>query len=813
MTLDMNTKFEKLMLWGALSFFILSLAILVPLTFFKGHFFWQLWVVLIFVILSFLFTFVYIDKTQQRLKIFQQHIHVHNHVLDAVSGIHEVAVFDPKGNTYYGTHPLLYPTKREFIRKVLSRLRHTDESNDLIYLMETYQRSSCMLEGEGNGLSLKTKRWLAHVCPVPFQHEDDQNPFMVVTLTNLSNQLEGASKLQQQLKQLETFIDQAPFGLCYVNGSGQIVGVNQTLAAWINIDKEIILGTLASTLFSPPLTDASGVLTSTIRYHHHTPFKVVVTVDQSLQNEGIQAYVFIRFDSSITFRSTVQRSSDSDMDKVFDDAAIPAVILDSNLNIRKFNTAFASLVNDIDQDERSKFTDFLEDQHKEEIIKKINMARQSLNGSLPFDVYLQKSQHHSTAFIKVIKNHPHDNAMHCSLLIQFIDTSEQKRLEQQFIQSQKMQAVGQLAGGIAHDFNNLLTAMIGFCDLLLQRYMPNDPSYMDIIQIKQNANRAANLVRQLLAFSRQQNLQPKIINVTDCLAELSALLRRLIGARLELIMNHGRDIWPVRVDVSQLEQVIINLAVNARDAMDALPNGTLIIQTRNYQNTISTQIDHDAMPVGDYVLIEVIDSGHGIPSNIMEHIFEPFFSTKEVGAGTGLGLSTVFGIVKQTGGFVGVESQVDKGTTFKIFLPRHIGEETHYNTTPEAMVTDLTGSETILLVEDEDAVRLFSARALRDKGYRVLEAENGDKALSLIDEGEVFDLVITDVVMPRMDGPTLCQKIREKNLDLKTIFISGYTEDTFRKNLGHSTNIHFLQKPFTLKDLAQKVKDVLSNDS
>ena len=219
------------------------------------------------------------------------------------------------------------------------------------------------------------------------------------------------------------------------------------------------------------------------------------------------------------------------------------------------------------------------------------------------------------------------------------------------------------------------------------------------------------------------------------------------------------------------------------------------------------------MPPGDYILIEVIDIGHGIDSATLEHIFEPFFSTKEVGSGTGLGLSTVYGIVKQTGGFIGVESVVGKGTTFKIYMPRHVGEEqTNTNIVLETVPQDLTGSETILLVEDEDAVRLFSARALREKGYNVLEAENGEAALELINQGSSFDLLLTDVVMPRMDGPTLSNKVREIFPHLKTIFISGYTEDTFRQNLGHNADIHFLQKPFTLKDLAKKIKDVLQKN-
>jgi two-component system cell cycle sensor histidine kinase/response regulator CckA len=260
----------------------------------------------------------------------------------------------------------------------------------------------------------------------------------------------------------------------------------------------------------------------------------------------------------------------------------------------------------------------------------------------------------------------------------------------------------------------------------------------------------------------------------------------------------------------QLEQVIINLAVNARDAMPV--GGALSILTSNLHLSQQQQHRHDLIPPGDYVMIEVVDTGTGIAPDHLEFIFEPFFSTKEVGEGTGLGLSTVYGIVKQTGGFVLVESIVDQGSTFKILLPKHVGGAEQEAPPPqEQSLSDLTGVGTILLVEDEDAVRMFSARALREKGYRVIEADSGESALDLVKQGEKFDVLVTDVVMPKMDGPTLSKRIRDIYPDTKTIFISGYTEDTFRKNLDHNTKIHFLPKPFTLKDLATKVKEVLTS--
>jgi len=386
---------------------------------------------------------------------------------------------------------------------------------------------------------------------------------------------------------------------------------------------------------------------------------------------------------------------------------------------------------------------------------------------------------------------------------------DNQRLEAQLAQTLRLQAVGQLAGGIAHDFNNLLTAMIGFCDLLLLRHRPGDQSFADVMQIRQNANRAASLVRQLLAYSRQQTLQPRVISLSEVLAELAHLLRRLIGSNIDLKLEHGRDLYPVLVDQGQLEQVVINLAVNARDAMP--DGGTLTIRTSNATLDQPLAGVGETVPAGNHVRIDVIDTGTGIPPEIVDRIFEPFFSTKPVGAGTGLGLATVYGIVKQSGGHVVIDSRVGQGTRFSIFLPRHEEKTTALvRREGEEEARDLTGAGTILLVEDEDAVRLFSARALRNKGYKVIEARSGQAALDIMDKGaDAIDLLITDVVMPEIDGPALVKQVRSHRPELKVIFISGYAESSFRSQ-SDGLPLHFLAKPFSLKQLAGKVKDVMA---
>jgi len=393
-----------------------------------------------------------------------------------------------------------------------------------------------------------------------------------------------------------------------------------------------------------------------------------------------------------------------------------------------------------------------------------------------------------------------------------IDTTEQRALEMQIAQSQKMQAIGQLAGGIAHDFNNMLTAIIGFSDFLLMNHRPTDPAFQDIMNIKQNANRAAGLVRQLLAFSRQQTLRPERLQLGDVLSELSILLGRLLGENIELKLESPGDIWPVKADLHQFEQVIINLAVNARDAM---PNGgKLAIRTADVTESQSEALGQHRVPRGEYVLIEVSDTGTGMAPEVMQKIFEPFFSTKEVGRGTGLGLSTVYGIVKQTGGYIVAESELGKGTVMRVYLPRYVevADEAEPARAPVRRESpkDLTGRGTVLLVEDEDAVRSFAARALGQRGYRVLEASTGAEALEVFasHNGDV-DLVVSDVVMPEMDGPTLMRHLRSERPDVKIIFISGYAEDAFRRNLSDKDDFMFLQKPFDLKELAAAVKAAL----
>ena len=395
-------------------------------------------------------------------------------------------------------------------------------------------------------------------------------------------------------------------------------------------------------------------------------------------------------------------------------------------------------------------------------------------------------------------------------ILYLVDVSEQKALETKFAQSQKMQAVGQLAGGVAHDFNNLLTVIIGNCEFLLMRHQAGDPSFKEINEVHQNALRAAALVSQLLAFSRKQTMQPKALVLGDVIGELAQMLRRLVGEGITLSVERDSDLWTAHADEAQLSNAIINLVVNARDAMPS--GGTVAIRTVNQTVTTSSALGTAIMPPGDYVRIEVSDTGTGMSKEIQSKIFDPFFTTKPVGQGTGLGLATVYGIVKQTGGFITVDSEVGKGTAFNIYLPRlRVDASTAPVEIAPVQARDVTGQDTILLVEDEEAVRSFAARALRMRGYNVLEAAGGEEALEIVkSEAHTIHLIITDVVMPSMDGPTMVRHVKQLKPDLRVIFMSGYAEEAFRRNDQSSEDIHFLPKPFGLKQLAAKVKEVLS---
>ncbi len=618
-------------------------------------------------------------------------------------------------------------------------------------------------------------------------------------------------------ERLAVYLDAMPVGSFVCGADGVLLYVNRLMATWLGRDGAAIVRdhTLLDDIFAGGNLEAiysgeESEVPLTVAVDGGEPMGVIVSSRGARTISGQDIIVgLVQCDAPLA-GSPAHRVGGARYVQFFDDAPIGIAMVDPEGRIVETNGAFRRLARQAPESLTGMpFATLVAADDRPQLALRIAAANDDTGAHLPLEVRLEgETESIVSIYTSGIKT---ADGKIDGLILHVIDTTEQKSLEMQFAQSQKMQAIGQLAGGIAHDFNNLLTAMVGFCDLLLMRHRAGDPSFSDIMQIKQNANRAANLVRQLLAFSRRQTLQVKTIDLTDILSELSHLLRRLIGESIELEMSHGRDLGQTKADPGQIEQVIINLAVNARDAMP--DGGKLTIRTRNARHDEHGTVGQEIIAAGDYVVIEVADTGKGIPKRIMGKIFEPFFSTKEVGAGTGLGLSTVYGIVKQTGGYIFVDSDVGRGTAFTIYLPRHVavdGQVKEAAAAPREIPADLTGKGTILLVEDEDVVRAFAARALRGKGYTVIEAEGGKTAIDIVRGGQTtIDLLVTDVVMPQMNGPALVAEIRRMRPGLKVIFISGYAEDAFRGGLDSLGDVAFLPKPFSLKQLAAKVKETI----
>lgn len=629
--------------------------------------------------------------------------------------------------------------------------------------------------------------------------------------------------VREEREKLIDFTDNAPVGFFSVNEEGRFVFVNATLARWLGNSIEELLSTgHLHTYLDKPLVDgapydiiegggARQVAEVTMKGPGGKTF--LASINQAVVTEGDGRVrtrgVVHDLTSEKEMRRALQVSEDR-FQKFFDEAPVGVMLVDGEGKIKDINNAMSNMLGaNIKILEDKNLKDIVSAETQVETLAAIAKVEKGRRMEAPLEVALQFNGDQAIS----AQMHARRVKESDDVVLHFIDLTEQKDLEAQFVQSQKMQAIGQLAGGVAHDFNNLLTAIIGFCDLLLLRHKPGDPSFGDIMQIKQNSNRAANLVRQLLAFSRQQTLRPKVHDITDILTELSHLIRRLIGANIELDVLHGSDLGLIKVDVGQMEQVLINMAVNARDAMES--GGKLTIKTENYENKKTVKRGDEDMPPGQWLMISVSDTGCGISEENLSRILEPFFTTKDVGQGTGLGLATVYGIIRQTGGYLDVKSKEGEGTTFSIYLPVLSADEQEEEEEAapkiEEAPADLTGTARILLVEDEEAVRAFSTRALVNKGYDVIGAECGENAIDVLanEENKEIDLLITDVMMPNMDGPTLAQRLRQDSPNLRIVFISGYSEDKLKEHMGEG--ISFLPKPFTLKQLAEKVKEALDD--
>jgi two-component system cell cycle sensor histidine kinase/response regulator CckA len=658
----------------------------------------------------------------------------------------------------------------------------------------------------------------------------------VWTVADITRDRERQEDVFQELQHAIEYLDHAPCGFFSVNPRGEVVYVNATLANWLDHDLAEI-GSGGLKLTDIVSGDGASLLTSIVPVPGEVKTEVF-DIDLRMRNGKtmpVRLYHKLAFGAdgvpgaSRTLvisrardeRSDPQRAAEVRFMRFFDHTPMAIATVDRAGTVVRGNARFAKLAQSLSASGavNKSILAAVSDRDRSLLISAIGHAAEGQGDIPPVEALLEGAKERwGQFFVTAVEEDERETE---AAIVYMLETTERRTLENQINQSQKMDMVGQLAGGIAHDFNNVLSAIMMANDFLLNAHKPTDPSFQDIMQIKQNATRAATLVRQLLAFSRRQTLRPQVLHLGDALSDLTMLLRRLIGEKVKLDLVHGRDLWPVKVDVSQFEQVIVNLAVNARDAMP--DGGTLTVRTVNVSALEVERLSYKGMPPSDYVRIDVSDTGTGIPAEIVDKIFEPFFSTKEVGKGTGLGLSTVYGIVKQTGGFIYVDSEADKGTAFRIFLPRH-HQEKEVAPEPALVVAaakevaaetkprdaDLTGQGTILLVEDEEGLRSLNARGLRSRGYTVVEASNGIEAMEVLEEQDgAVDLVVSDVVMPEMDGPTLLKEMRARNPNLKIIFVSGYAEEAFEKSLPENEQFAFLAKPFALSALIAKVKETM----
>lgn len=651
------------------------------------------------------------------------------------------------------------------------------------------------------------------------------------TIADVTHERERQENVFQELQHAIDYLDHAPAGFLSIDPNGSIIYLNATLASWLDYDlAQVGSGGLALADIVPRnvvamMTSFSGepgsVRTETFdldlrrRNGQFLPVRLYHRIAFGQDGRMGASRTLVLNRSAGVEVDEGQRAAEVRFARFFNNTPIAIATLSRAGRVIQSNAPFTKLFGTLprtgENGEGPSILDAFRDGEGAQVEAALKAAVENRGEIQPLELHTAGENGGS---VRVWLTPVGDTATESETAILYgLDTTDFRKVEEQLAQSQKMNAVGQLAGGVAHDFNNVLQAIIGYSDLLLANHRPTDPSFQDIMQIKQNANRAASLVRQLLAFSRRQTLRPEVLNLNERLYELSMLLKRLLGERIELDLSHGRDLWFVKADVNQFEQVVVNLAVNARDAMP--DGGKLAIRTANVTAADAARLNVSGMPPADYVVIEVSDTGSGMSPEVMGKIFEPFFTTKEVGKGTGLGLSTVFGIVKQSGGYIDVQSKVGQGTTFRIYLPRHIPEirevpEEAKVETAKKPAADMTGQGTILLVEDEDPVRAVNARALTARGYTVLEAASGVEALEVIQErGAPVDLVVSDVVMPEMDGPTLLRELRKLYPDLKVIFVSGYAEDAFRKNLPEGEEFNFLPKPFSLRQLVEIVKQVI----
>ncbi len=686
-----------------------------------------------------------------------------------------------------------------------------------------------------------------------------KDTFLYWSFCDITNQHNLEQIFREERRGLHDFTDDLPVGLYICDHDLSIEYCNHAFAQTLELDRERLIGTNLKELLSPnspipPCGTWSKSIHLTDKYGKDKEAFVCQDSFREKNEIKIRGAAVCNLPTDDLLRQQLGLAIDK-ISWLFDFAPVGIVFINTDGVIREYNRQAEKFLRQDNQElVNTNLMDLVKKSDRHALSIELDNIRSGAKKSASAELSLVNGPKIALSYISPMQSLYGKEAAK-GFVIYLVDATEQKNLEIKFAQAQKMQAMGQLAGGVAHDFNNLLTAVIGFCDLLLQRHGIGDPSFADLIQIKNNANRAAGLVRQLLAFSRKQPLQPKLIDVTENFMELSQMLNRVLGEKVNLKFHHGADLGYIRVDPVQFSQVIINLAVNAKDAMDG--SGTLTITTRTEKIIHPQPFGEETIKPGEFVVIEVSDTGCGIAEENQNRIFEPFFSTKQnvVGSGTGLGLAMVYGIVRQTEGFIRVNSKVGEGTTFLIHLPRfeHNTEtDNKENVTHRSEVTAADGSPVmtvreqnttslpinqkfifglnaeaidknldnngvhagirILFVEDEDSVRSFAVRALKKKGYEVVGCNSAENALEQLEKERNFHLLVTDMVMPGLNGIELSRRVKELIPDIKIILASGYSEEIAKHELSAADRVEFMSKPFSLGDLTKKIFDVLNKE-
>jgi len=773
-----------------------------------------------------------------------------------------ILITDPKGRILYANAAygrMTGATSASNVQSLETLLAKTRESTEALYRLTTALREGREGHEEfrlmqplgrttGNGSGAHWYRLKARLLGAAGRNQLD-----IWQITDITSERDDQERFFRELQNAIDYLDHAPAGFFSAGRKGEIFYLNATLAEWLGIDL---------TKFQPRSMNISDLVAgegmALIQSVQAAPgLKRTETLDLDLRRSNGQSLPVRLVHNVSTARDGApgesrtivlarpkggegdQSASAMRFTRFFNNTPMAIASVDGQGKILRINAPFlklfAGVVSRDDVDTGVELDRIVHENARQQLMQALSEAKDRQGDIAPIDSRHPGDENRYVRFYVNAVVDESDEAPEEAAIVYAVETTEQKALETQMAQTQKLNAVGTLAGGIAHDFNNVLTAILLSSDHLLLQARPSDASFADLMEIKRNANRAAVLVRQLLAFSRKQTMRPTVLNLTDVVGDLRMLVDRLIsGTNVKLEVDYGRDLWAVRTDLSQFEQVLINLCVNARDAMPQ--GGTILIKTRNVSAEEASSFHQADLPAEDFVMVEVSDTGTGIPPEIMDKIFEPFFTTKEVGKGTGLGLSMVYGIVKQSGGYIYPESEVGRGTSFRMFLPRHVPEVPVI--TQEATQTsaagaaaeqapapavvpapagedlDLTGkSAVVLLVEDEEAVRRGGKRMLETRGYTVHEAGSGAEALDIMEELEgKVDIVVSDVVMPEMDGPTLLTELRKTYPDMKFIFVSGYAEDAFARNLPAGAKFGFLPKPFSLKQLAVVVRETLDSE-